>query len=137
MLPKPENYDKKGDENCDSFASGDTTWSELFQTPEYLTGNAIDAQGNIYIFGAYAQHDLKFGTTNLKNVGNSSNVFLAKLSPTGKPIWAKRLAVLAGVYDGPQTMAVSSSGDIVLTIASSSPLDLGNGNALTGINVAV
>ncbi|MEO1415037.1 MAG: SBBP repeat-containing protein [Bacteroidota bacterium] len=49
-------------------------------------GIAIDASGNSYITGIFGS-DITFGTTTLTNNGGR-DVFIAKLDPSGQPIWA-------------------------------------------------
>jgi hypothetical protein len=74
---------------------------------------ALDALGNIYISGEFTG-TATFGTlTPITSVG-SYDVFLAKYTNTGTPIWVQRAG---GVYtDYPCSIALDASGNIYFTV---------------------
>ncbi len=55
-----------------------------------VLGLVVDAEGNIYITGAFVGTSLTLGSTTLNNSGGySSELFVAKLDSTGNYIWVK------------------------------------------------
>jgi len=57
---------------------------------------ALDALGNVYITGSF-DDTISFGATTLRATASSSDVFLAKLDPSGNPLWAKQ-AIISGPF---------------------------------------
>ncbi len=81
VLPKEEDYTKKGDENCDGSPSADTLWVQVLSTTgmptsSSITGVATDAAGATYIAGM-VQGTVLFGTTMISDAS-----YVAKLIET-------------------------------------------------------
>jgi hypothetical protein len=72
-------------------SAGAPIFSKRFGNLSSQQGNAVafDLDGNIYLAGSF-QGTIDFGGGALTSAG-SDDVFLAKLDPKGKQIWAKRL----------------------------------------------
>ena len=72
---------------------------------------AVDAMGNVYITGGFTSSTLMFGSVVLTNmVANVSDIFLAKYSPTGNVIWAKRAGGVG--YDDAHALAIANTGNV-------------------------
>ncbi len=50
---------------------------------------AVDSAGNSYVTGFF-RYTASFGTTSYSSTGGSSDIFVAKLSPTGDWLWVKK-----------------------------------------------
>ena len=72
---------------------------------------ALDPQGNIYVAGDFNSPEMAFGDTVLRPVG-SYDVFVAKLSPAGEWVWARRAG--GPGHDGVGGLAVDGRGSIYL-----------------------
>lgn len=96
--------------------NGNFVWANNYGGPKDDFGNGIctDANGNIYLTGSYAD-TAHFGTSNLicqcsSTMYNSSNMFMAKLDPSGNILLLKS----AGQLD---TLAYGSKGTKIKTDA--------------------
>jgi PKD repeat protein len=111
-------------------ATGDYRWSAQYggtggaSVVSYST--AVDASGNVFIAGAL------WGTVNLGGgpltSAGSSDMFVAKYSPTGAHIWSKRFG--ASGDDVAQSIAVDSSGNVIVVGSFKGTVNFG-GSALT------
>jgi hypothetical protein len=90
VLPTPEDCTKAGDENCDGFSCGDTTWAFGAGDSAFASGYAVarDPSGNSYFVGDFPSSVL-LGTTTLDSVGQY-DLFVTKVDPMGAVVWAKR-----------------------------------------------
>lgn len=70
-------------------ASGNPLWAFDFGGESKATDVAVDAAGDIYVVGTFAGF-LKAGNQKLESAGGQ-DVFVARISPEGKPIEALRL----------------------------------------------
>jgi hypothetical protein len=70
-------------------SSGNVSWavSAGGTNEDAATGIGADPGGNVYICGSFNSAKIAFGTTILPNQG-FSDVFVAKYSATGDPVWA-------------------------------------------------
>ena len=81
---------------------------------EHCEDVAVDATNNVYIAGAF-QESITVGTTVLKTTAKGGNNFVARLSSTGKFLWA--VAVAEGnILGGKQNINVDSTGTSYLTV---------------------
>ncbi len=55
------------------------------------TGIRSDAQGNVYACGTYSGEGITIGSTTLDNPNFALRGFLARYSPEGSPVWARRV----------------------------------------------
>lgn len=104
---------------------------------ESATGIAVDASGNVYVTGWFASDTLSIGTTMLLNSGTaSSDLFMAKLDPSGNEMWAFSKGSTGN--DRGQDICVDASGNIFVTGWYASPsINFGNGpltNSGSGTN---
>lgn len=92
-------------------ANGNHVWSKRFGGVENETALAIavDASGSVYLGGQYSGIAL-FGTTGLVSKGPFDG-FVARLDPSGDPLWAQRLVSEQGFVSG---LALVPGGDVVL-----------------------
>jgi hypothetical protein len=100
-------------------------WSKSFG-PGYdqiATGVAVDGAGNILVTG-YFVSALNLGSTVLSSVG-SNDIFLAKFTPSGTPLWAKRF----GDADSQISLdaATDAAGNVVIAGHFSGTVDFGSG----------
>ncbi|MCF8372928.1 MAG: T9SS type A sorting domain-containing protein [Bacteroidales bacterium] len=95
-------------------SQGNILWAKSFgsQSAEYITGICIDQNDNIYITGYFNSQTLSFGTTQLLSAGDK-DIFVAKLNPTGEPIWAKSFGGNGTDYG--RGIASDNAGSIYIT----------------------
>lgn len=76
----------------------------------------LDEQGNSYMSGAYGSSGITLGAFTLSGIGGDSR-FIAKFSPAGVVLWAKRYTKTIGVQDGRNTekIAVDTLGNVYIT----------------------
>src|SRR5688572_21766921 len=88
-------------------------WARKAGSGESEQGRAIaaDANGNIYVAG-YFSETTSFGTTNLVSSG-TEDVFVAKYTPSGALLWARRAG--GNEYDEGRGIAVDASGNVYVT----------------------
>ena len=95
-------------------AKGNHIFSKSFGDAgaQQADGVAIDAEGTIYVTGQFSG-SIDIGGSPLKSV-NAPDLFLAKVSPDGSPVWAKGLYGDTA-YDFAGGVTVDSNGDVVVT----------------------
>ncbi len=86
-------------------------------------GTAVDASGNIYVAGAF-WGSANFGGGPLTSVG-SADVYLAKFSPTGEPVWSKRFG--GTLEDMAYAVTVDKSGNVIIAGSYMDRIDFGGG----------
>ncbi len=91
--------------------AGPHTWSKLFGDASEQSGLAIthDLAGNVILVGAFSG-TLAFGGMTLTSAG-LSDIFVAKLSPDGTPIWAKSFG--DSKNQSARGVAVDAQGNVV------------------------
>jgi hypothetical protein len=106
-------------------AAGAHLWSQSFGGPDYdyAMGVAVDANNNVIVVGYFAM-TANFGTGPLTSAGGY-DIFLAKYSPSGTPLWSKRFGTTAN--DSVYGVGVDSGGNIFLTGCAPGAVDFGNG----------
>jgi hypothetical protein len=79
--------------------NGDLLWAESItgSADEQGRGIATDAQGNVLVVGEFAA-TIHIGRESLTANGNARDVFVAKLSPAGKVLWARRFGAAGEDY---------------------------------------
>ena len=106
--------------------AGNTLWSKRFgDAAIYQEGLdvAADALGNVFVTG-YFEGTMTFGATVLTSAGGT-DIFLAKLDPSGNPVWAKRFGGAAAQYG--QSLAVDPQGNVTLLADGFGTVDFGAG----------
>jgi hypothetical protein len=111
-------------------------WSKRYggtgnQTPN---GMVVDHAGNIYLTGCLAG-TLDFGNGPLTSFDDRCDIFVAKLSPGGDAIWAKRFGGCRD--DQGKGIAVDPAGNVAVIGSYSSPIDFGGGMYLSATNFLV
>jgi len=105
--------------------SGSIVDKVAFPEPSITAGRiAIDAKGNRFVTGTFV------GTATFGNldplVSRGQDVFLLKLDPSNKPLWAKRIG--GDENDLALDVAVDDGGEVYLSVGFESPrIDLGTG----------
>lgn len=102
----------------------------------FITDLSTDRAGNTYLTGEF-QNQINFGNITLNGNGDDATLFVAKYSPAGTPLWAKKATpeVPAGTsafFSGSSKIDVDSLGNIYWCgnfIAAS--LDFGGGLTVT------
>jgi hypothetical protein len=107
-------------------ASGSPIWGKRFgdAAEQRVTSLSSDATGNVLLTG-YFQGNLDFGKGPLTS-GGGKDIFLAKLSPAGDPLWTKR-AGDAGLEQTGSSIAVDLAGNVVTTGRFDGSVDFGGG----------
>jgi outer membrane protein assembly factor BamB len=97
---------------------GHVIWSKLFgaERDQRPNGVAVDATGNIVLTGMY-NGTLAFGATVLTGDdvnGDGKSAFVAKLDPSGNPLWARKVAGTSSMFPVlPTGIAVDGSGRVI------------------------
>ena len=125
VLPKADDCSTTDDENCDGVPCSETLWAKRFgdDTSETSRAVTVDAAGNIYVVGDFGG-TMKFGST-APLIASGTDIFVAKLDPAGKPIWAKQLG--AGGIHRAYSIARDASGNLVLAGTADTATDYGGG----------
>jgi len=92
--------------------------SESFLSAYILSDGGVttDAAGNIYITASFNKPSMTIGSTTLTNGGTSAgsyDIFVAKYSPAGVPLWATSLP--GTLNDYAFGIAVASTGDVYVS----------------------
>jgi len=73
----------------------------------------LDANGYIYVTGAFTTPIIVFGNDTLNNVGSTSNIFVVKYDPSGNVVWAKNAGGTGGGIG--TSLTVGANGNIYVT----------------------
>jgi hypothetical protein len=105
-------------------------WSRRFgaQYPDSAYAAGVDAQGNVYVAGAFVG-TVDFGGGPLISTANSSDIFLASYTPSGAHRFSRRVGSTWGDWAG--AMAVDASGNSYLTGLFSETVDFGGGSVVS------
>jgi hypothetical protein len=99
----------------DSFGTlGGDTEAVAFEGTDAVEplGAAMDATGNLYVVGTFEGKVRLGGTTLFPHVRHATNVFVTKLDPAGRVVWASSAG---GYYDHGYGVAVDAGGDVLVT----------------------
>jgi len=111
--------------------SGAYVWAKTIGGFGNDSANAVatDGNGNVFLAGAFdvSVTGVDFGGGALSSAG-STDVFVAKYSPTGAHLWSKRFG--GSGLDGATAMAVDRSGNVIVAGYFNGTVDFGGG-ALT------
>lgn len=115
----------KTDDTCDGFTCGQTMWVKDVPDHSQAKGVGVDANGNVIVAGEFTG-SIDFGGSLLNSVG--SDLYVAKLDPTGKHLWSKRF----GGAGGAQTvdaLAVDPVGAVLVAgrLYQGATIDFGGG----------
>ena len=132
VTPKAESCAAAEDENCDGYDC--VQWAELFGdgAGQFVSGSAMDSNGNIYVTGAFLG-SIALGKTTLISTG-AADIFVLKLDHNGEPVWSKQFG--DGDYQDGSVIAVDSSDNVYLAGRSATPISLGGTTLPDGLFVA-
>jgi len=106
-------------------ASGTHSWSLQFGNgyTQSVEDVVLDAAGNVYITGTF-NGTLNLGGASLSSAG-SSDVFVAKLSPSGAHLWSKRFG--SSATESAHALGIDGSGNVIVSGTASGDVDFGGG----------
>jgi hypothetical protein len=106
---------------------GKHLWSRRFGGGryQYLSGLAVDGEGNTYIAGQFMGGNIDFGGRPLEFKKSIDGAFMAKLDGSGAHLWSRRFE--GGSLRFPGGIDLDSSGDVLVCGSFSDWIDLGNG----------
>jgi chitodextrinase len=107
--------------------TGAHIWSKNFLSTAWDEGYSIsvDDSGNVFITGSFS-YTVDFGGGKVTSVGSSKDIYVAKYSSTtGAHMWSKQLG--GSGNDIGYSVAVDSSGNVVITGYFSGTVDFGGG----------
>jgi len=78
---------------------------------EYISAISTDPSGNVYCTG-YFDKQISIGSTTLQVDGFWQDIFFAKFTASGSPVWAKQIGGFSEDYS--HSIALNSSGNIFL-----------------------
>ena len=110
--------------------SGVPLWSKAFNGTSSLIGAGIaaDSSGNVVMTGQVSG-SVDLGSGPLPAAGGN-DIFVAKLSPTGKTIWSKRFGDAAN--EEGTSVAVDSSANVLVLSYGGGTIDFGGGILVSG-----
>ncbi len=115
-------------------ANGNVLWAKSYGGADGEIGSAValDPSGNILITGWYTSASITIGSFTLTNTAiGSSDVFIAKIDPSGTPLWAKGAG--GTLADRGNGIAVDALGNVYTTGAFMSPtINFGSGALTNG-----
>ena len=126
ITPAVEDCKLADDEDCNGLPNDHCgLWAKRFgasseQRPQAL---AVDASGNVVVAGRMVG-SMAFGSTVLAS-GGGLDVFVAKLSPDGDPVWARSFGDAA--EQQAFGVAVDAAGNVLLTGVFAGTIDFGGG----------
>jgi hypothetical protein len=128
VLPGVEDCAHLGDEDCDGVACSEPLWWKVVGdgADQMINAVATDLVGNVYVAGTF-EGALDFGAGGpgpLVSAGGD-DAFVAKLDPSGTPVWAKRFG--DGADQQALALAVDPSGDVIITGTLEGTVDFGGG----------
>lgn len=108
-------------------ASGSPLWGKRFgdAAEQRVASISSDASGNVILTG-YFQGDLDFGNGAIKSQGGK-DIFIAKLSPSGDPLWSQRAGDL-GLEQTGSSVSSDVAGNVVAAGRFDGSVDFGGGS---------
>jgi hypothetical protein len=106
--------------------AGNHLWSKGFGdvSSQTAVALAVDPSGNLLVTG-YFQGTVDFGGGTLTSSGGSTDVYLAKFSPTGTHLWSKRFGDTASQLA--KDVTTDASGNVFITGSINGSADFGGG----------
>ena len=105
-------------------STGNVEWMQRIHGPGpdnragvNIQSHATDSSGNSYLTGYYGGSEgvrISFGEHVLTYHGEDMEIFIAKCSPDGKPLWMTNAPSASG-YDMPDQIVVNEEGDLFIT----------------------
>lgn len=106
-------------------------WSRHFGggRSQYISGLAVDGEGNTYLAGQFRGGDIDFGGEPLISGASHGGAFMAKLDGRGSHVWSRSFEGDSLRFPG--GMALDSDGNVLVCGSFSGWIDLGNGPLLS------
>jgi hypothetical protein len=126
VTPQAEQCNTPVDESCNGSGActGAHLWSKRYGSKTQTGTAAVDKSGNIAVIGSFDETtDLGGG---LLTSAGSTDVYLAKLSPAGVPIFGKRFGNASGQQGN--AVAFDKDGNIYIAGSFQGAIDLGAGS---------
>jgi hypothetical protein len=112
--------------------AGAHLWSKRFGASSiYANAVAVDSFGNVIVTGSFAGV-VNFGGGSLTSSYGSTDIFVAKFSPSGTHLWSKRAG--DGSEDAGYGVAVDYAGNVIVTGYFRGFVDFGGGNLQSNYN---
>ena len=112
-------------------SNGKILWGKAFGSYLYEATVAVDSAGNVLLVGAF-DDSIDFGNGSLVSEG-AKDVFVAKLDPSGNPLWSKRFGDGADYQYG-AGVAVDGAGNVLVLGVFAGSIDFGSGPPLTSLS---
>lgn len=129
VVPVAENCALPGDENCNGLANEACTatwskgWGGLVDDDAYDV--AVDAQGNVIVVGGFSG-TVDFGGGPLTTPNGNTDIYVVKYDSQGNHLWSKQYGGTG--IDRAHSVAVSSTGTVVVTGIFQATVDFGGGS---------
>lgn len=129
VLPMPETCADLHDEDCDGNECA--LWAKLYGdgADQTVAGVAVDAMGNIIVAGTFAG-GIAFDPA-MPLSANGTQIYLAKLDPTGMPVWSKVFPSSGAVSVSGVAIGPNDSIFLTGTFANNANLNFGSGTLST------
>ena len=105
--------------------TGGALWAQSFPGRGKIAGIAVDGAGAITAVGAFVGR-LEFGEIVLESKSARSDLFIARLTPQGRVVWANRYGSAA--YEAATAVVVDGGGNCYVTGTYQQDLDFGLGS---------
>jgi hypothetical protein len=128
VTPTEEDCDKKGDEDCNTFACSETIWVQQLSNARPAAVAADPLTGEIYVAGVFSG-SAKIGADTLTPVG-ADDVFVTRLKPNGEIAWT--LQIGGTKSEGPVGLAYHQN-TVTVLIKTAGSLDIGGTVVATGL----
>lgn len=128
VVPVAETCNTAGDDDCDGQVNEqcNAVWTKKLGSvlDEDIYDVAVDAQGNIVVVGHFSGM-VDFGGGTFTTPNGNSDIFVAKYDAAGNHLWSKQYG--ANGIDSARSVAVHSTGYILVTGSFQSTVDFGGG----------
>ena len=108
-------------------SSGFPVWAQQFgdSADQHLTSVAVDTSGNVTVTGQF-QGTIDFGDGPHTSAGGN-DIFVAKLDPSGLPLWSKTFGDSSFAQSG-RSISADPSGGVVIAGVFAGAVDFGGGS---------
>lgn len=113
-------------------------WSESFgdASKDEVTSIAVDSEGNVYIFGTFTG-SIEFGEETLTAQSATSDVFLAKFSARGEPLWSKNFGVGPSGEHTAVDVAVDVADNVILLASAFGVMNFGGDDLVADTDIVL
>ncbi|MBL0340054.1 MAG: SBBP repeat-containing protein [Bacteroidetes bacterium] len=114
--------------------NGNVLWAKSPTGNSSGSGVTTDASGNVYVTGSFITPTISFGTITLSNadiINISNDIFIVKYNANGTALWARKQTAGGTSNDYANSVAVDTSGNVIITGNFLSPSITFGSNVLT------